>query len=82
MRKANLVSTDLSREEYDKAIEETKVLYICTTSAEDKELPIYVAESMSELARMCGVKLSTINSNIARYKRGELKFCRYQKVDY
>ena len=51
-----------------------KYLYIAV-SLDEYELPIAVAESVPELARMMGTTVNVINSSISRKTR------RYQKVE-
>ncbi|MBQ8429096.1 MAG: hypothetical protein IJX30_03255 [Clostridia bacterium] len=45
------------------------------------ELPLAVADSVEELARMCGVSESTIYSSVYRHRKGQLKFSRYICVE-
>ena len=43
-------------------------------------LPKCVASSSEELARICGVKRNSIQSNWSKYQRGILKHARYARV--
>lgn len=53
-------------------------LYLCVTR--DKyELPLAVADSLSELARMCGVTTSAVASAISHESHGHYK-SRYKRV--
>jgi hypothetical protein len=45
------------------------------------ELPIVMADSVKALAKMVGVKASSINSVISRHCSGDLKTCRYRSVE-
>lgn len=44
------------------------------------ELPYAVADSARELAQMLGISYKTIQTTRRRYRLGETKYCRYQKV--
>lgn len=55
-------------------------LYICVTS--DKyELPIAVAESKKELARMLGVTTNTVAESLSRVRQGSAKWSKYKEVE-
>ena len=55
------------------------ILYIAMTR--DKyQLPMAVAETTEELARMMGVSGSTIRSHLSKVKSGIVKKPRYEKV--
>lgn len=47
---------------------------------DDLSLPLAVAGSMRELAKICGVTENCITTTRGRYKRGEAKRERYIKV--
>lgn len=54
-------------------------LWICVSN--DKyELPIAVADTAAELARMLGVKHNTILSATCNADAGRTKWCKYKKV--
>lgn len=56
-----------------------KVLYIAVTK--DKyELPIAVADSPQELAKLCGTTKNVINSMISHEKAGRIK-SKYKKIE-
>ncbi len=46
-------------------------------SSDKYELPLAVADSAVELARMCGVTAGTIYSQMSRVRTGERVFCPY-----
>ena len=46
----------------------------------NKELPLRVADSVCELAKLCGVKADTISNFYCRAKRDGRK-CRYVRVE-
>lgn len=51
-------------------------LFMMVTS--DKyELPLAVADSLAELAKMVGVKAQSIRSAINHYESGRIKTCKY-----
>lgn len=55
-------------------------LYMAVTS--DKyEFPFAVAETVPELAKICGVKPQAIRDSMSRVKRGLCKKTRYIKVE-
>lgn len=55
------------------------ILYI-RISKDKYELPIAVADTVTELAKMCGVRRDTIYQMMSRY--GALgKWCPYRKVE-
>ena len=45
------------------------------------ELPIYIADSSSELARITGAKRTVIDSIASKYKHGVIKRARYHRVE-
>lgn len=45
------------------------------------ELPLIVADTQSELARLAGVKVSAVSSGISKTKLGKLKRSKYIKVE-
>lgn len=45
------------------------------------ELPVIIAETSTELARMCGVNNRTVISGALRSKSGKVKKSRYIKVE-
>ena len=45
------------------------------------ELPVKIADSVEELAEMCGTSKNTIMSTISNWKKGRLKTCRFRKVE-
>ena len=45
------------------------------------ELPIRIADSVEELAEMCGKSVNCIRSDISHWKAGRLKTCRFRKVE-
>lgn len=54
--------------------------YIAVTP-DEYELPVAVAESASELARMMGTSVNAINSWLSKSKRRHVKRPRYEKVE-
>ena len=55
-------------------------VWLATT--DDKyELPIAVADSSSELARMLGIPVGTIFKRMYRYKQGKAKRALYHKIE-
>ena len=46
------------------------------------ELPVAVANTAGDLAKMCGTKISTVKTSASRYNKGKNKgrFCRYRSV--
>ena len=48
---------------------------------DEYELPVRIADSVEELAEMCGTSTNTIRSNISHWKKGRLKTCRFRKVE-
>lgn len=46
------------------------------------ELPVAVANTATDLARICGVKPSTVRSSASRAERGREcgRFCRFRRV--
>lgn len=46
-------------------------------SSDKYELPLAVADSAVELARMCGITANTIYSQMSRVRAGEREFCPY-----
>jgi hypothetical protein len=48
---------------------------------EHYELPYAVADSVTELAKMCRVSENTIKSSISHIKAGRMKRSRYVKVE-
>ena len=56
-------------------------MHVYIAVSKDKyELPIAVADTASELARMVGVKENAIIASISRTKAGKIKWSRYRKV--
>ena len=53
-------------------------------SADKYELPVVMADSAKELAKMCGKRESTIRTSASRYNRGKEKgrFCRYRSIKF
>lgn len=53
--------------------------------SQDKyELPLAVADTAKDLARICGVKLSTVRSSASRAhtgRCGDARFCRFRRVE-
>lgn len=76
-----MVDLDLPVDEYDAIVDDLSNLYIYTT-ADDKELPIYVCDSVMELSRLTHSTEINISSQISKYNRGDIKTCRYKRVDY
>ena len=54
--------------------------YIAVTQ-DEYELPVAVAESVSELARMMGTSVNAINSWLSKSKRRHMKRPKYEKVE-
>lgn len=55
-------------------------LYMLVTP--DKyELPMYVTDSVKDLARFAGVKANSIYIMMSRYKKGEIKRTRFVSVE-
>jgi CYTH domain-containing protein len=48
---------------------------------DEYELPVKIADSVEELAEMCGTSTNTIRSTISHWKKGRLKTCVYRKVE-
>ena len=44
------------------------------------ELPVAIADTSKELAKICGVSHVTIKMGAARYRTGKVKNSRYRKV--
>ena len=49
-------------------------------SADKYELPVAIADTPSELARLCGTTANTISSTWSHYKKGNIKKSSYVKV--
>lgn len=49
-------------------------------SADKYELPVAIADTPSELARLCGTTANTISSTWSHYKKGKIKKSSYVKV--
>ena len=49
-------------------------------TTDEYELPLAIADSIGELAKMLGVTKNHISSAISHYKRGTTKSCCYVKV--
>lgn len=45
------------------------------------QFPEIIADSPRELAKQCGVSISTIYSSWCRYVKGEATFSRYMKIE-
>lgn len=45
------------------------------------ELPVAVADSPSELARMTGANRNTVNSTLALFRKGKYKNPKYREVE-
>ena len=50
-------------------------------SKDKYELPIRVADSIGELAKMCHTTQNNISSQFYHYKAGRQKTCRFRKVE-
>lgn len=50
-------------------------------SADRYEFPEVYAYSAKELARLCGIKEGALWSMVRRFEKGELKRCRYVRVE-
>lgn len=59
---------------------ENMVLWMMVSS-DELELPIAVADTATELARMVGVNYNTIYSTISHTKTGQIKKTRYIRVE-
>lgn len=44
------------------------------------ELPVAIADSAAELAKMCGVKSSTVKTSVCHYNKHRLKKCKWRCV--
>lgn len=49
-------------------------------SADKYELPVAIADTPLELARLCGTTANTISSTWSHYKKGKIKKSSYVKV--
>ena len=51
-------------------------------SQDGYELPLAIADTAKDLARICGVKLSTVRSSASRVNTGhdDGRFCRFRRV--
>ena len=58
----------------------TKKIWMEVTR-DEYELPVKIADSVEELAEMCGTSTNTIRSTISHRKKGRLKTCVYRKVE-
>lgn len=68
-------------EEFDEYVDGLERLYIYTTS-DQKRLPLYVAESISELSKMTGKSVGTIRTTVSKRKNGKIKTSRFECVEY
>ena len=50
-------------------------------SRDEYELPEVVADTVQELAWRCGVSINAVRSNIGHYNKGDLKRCKYVRVE-
>lgn len=57
-----------------------KVLWLKVTM-DEYELPVAVADSAAELAKMLGVTVNNIRSSYSKYKSGERKSCQFRRVE-
>ena len=57
----------------------SKVLYLEITT-DEYELPIVVAESVPELAKLSGASINAIRSALCRQRNGKLKNSRFREV--
>jgi hypothetical protein len=55
-------------------------LYIYVTR-DEFELPLAIADTQTELARMVGVSQRTIASTLCKYRKGEYKSTRFREVE-
>lgn len=56
--------------------------YVWMVVTEDEyELPLVIAESPTELAKIIGTKPDTIRSCYSHYKNGRVKHCKFRKVE-
>jgi hypothetical protein len=55
-------------------------LYLLVTQ-DEFELPLAVADTQTELARMVGVSHRTIASTLCKYRKGEYKSARFREVE-
>lgn len=61
-------------------MKQPEVIWMEVTS--DKyELPVAVADSAEELAKMSGVKRTSIIEQLCRYRHGLYKQCKYRKIE-
>ncbi len=58
----------------------SKTIWMLVTR-DEYELPLAVANSAEELARITGKSANTIKSSAGKYKKGLLKTCSYRRVD-
>lgn len=49
-------------------------------SADEYELPVAIADTPSELARLCGTTANTISSTWSHYQKGRIEHPSYVKV--
>lgn len=49
-------------------------------SADEYELPVAIADTPSELARLCGTTANAISSTWSHFKKGKIKRSSYVKV--
>lgn len=75
------VVNNLPVEQFDSYVEELDRLYIYTT-ADPKRLPIYVTDTVEELAELTGSTVASINSIISKRRSGKLKTSRFDRVEY
>lgn len=55
--------------------------YVWVAYGKDRaRLPITVADTAGELARIVGVKRNNVESQASKYRKGVLKWSRYQRV--
>lgn len=55
-------------------------LYLKVTT-DEYELPLAVAGSVRELAKMCDVRIDTIYSSMSHFKHGQIVTSPYRKVE-
>jgi DNA-binding transcriptional regulator YhcF (GntR family) len=55
-------------------------LYMCVTK-DEYELPIAVADTQAELARMLGVRLNTVNRAYHCLRSGKYKDSQYKEIE-
>ena len=55
-------------------------LYMMVTT-DEYELPLYVTDSVKDLAKVSGCSVHTIHSWVSKYKRGKVKRSRFVKIE-